>query len=329
MLIAFLCFVSLACTSQQKEKNMKGSGTKVEECSVETGVCSPTANNGIEEIVVDHVQKVKLIYYTDPICSACWAIEPELKRFKLEYGQYVDIEYRMGGLLPGWEGFADKANGISKPSDVAHHWEEVGERSGMSIDGDVWLVDPLNSSFPPSIAYKAVQMQSQEKALQFLRRVREMVFLEKKNITKNEHLYQAVEEVGGNVEQFKKDYHSAKAKEAFMIEMNEGRKMGVRGFPTFVFLNQSGTGFKMSGMSGYPNYELALEKALGEKVQPNVVELDEYGLLKKFDYLATREIAFTLNKLNHSVVSKLEELVEDGKVEKVKQKHGYFWRLKD
>ena len=29
----------------------------------------------------------------------------------------------------------------------------------MPIDGDVWLEDPLNSSYPPSIAFKAAEMQ--------------------------------------------------------------------------------------------------------------------------------------------------------------------------
>lgn len=33
----------------------------------------------------------------------------------------------MGGVLESWDVFADASNAISKPSDVASHWREVGE----------------------------------------------------------------------------------------------------------------------------------------------------------------------------------------------------------
>ena len=124
---------------------------------------------------------VKIIYFTDPICSSCWGIEPQLRKLKLAYGNNIEIDYRMGGLLPDW---SYNSGGISKPADVAHHWDEVSVHYDMPIDGDVWLEDPLPSSFPPSIAFKAAQMQDINKAVLFLREIREMVFLQKKNITK-------------------------------------------------------------------------------------------------------------------------------------------------
>jgi predicted DsbA family dithiol-disulfide isomerase len=130
-------------------------------------------------------KSVKVIYFTDPICSSCWGIEPQLRKLKLEYGDNIDIEYRMGGLLPDW---SYNSGGISKPSDVAHHWDEVSLYYDMPIDGDIWLQDPLDSSYPPSIAFKAAQMQDREKALDFMRELREMVFLKKKNIAKWEHI---------------------------------------------------------------------------------------------------------------------------------------------
>ena len=82
----------------------------------------------------------------------------------MEYGDAIEIEYRMGGLLPDW---SYNSGGISKPSDVAHHWDEVSEHYDMPIDGDVWLEDPLDSSYPPSIAFKAAQIQDNEKGYLF------------------------------------------------------------------------------------------------------------------------------------------------------------------
>ncbi|ULT40102.1 DsbA family protein [Niabella defluvii] len=89
----------------------------------------------------------------------------------------MEIDYRMGGLLPDW---SYNSGGISKPSDVAHHWDEVSVYYDMPIDGDVWLEDPLPSSYPPSVAFKAAQMQDHAKAVAFLRIIREMVFCKEK-----------------------------------------------------------------------------------------------------------------------------------------------------
>ena len=102
-------------------------------------------------MIKSDIKPIKIIYYTDPICSSCWGIEPQLRKLKLEYGNFIEIEYRMGGLLPDW---SYNSGGISKPSDVAHHWDEVSAYYDMPIDGNVWLTDPLSSSYPASIAFK-------------------------------------------------------------------------------------------------------------------------------------------------------------------------------
>ena len=118
-------------------------------CDIETGVCETlegNADTSHQTTVLVTKKSVKMIYSTDPICSSCWGIEPQLRKLKLEYGDALEIEYRMGGLLPDW---SYNSGGISKPADVAGHWDEVSMHYDMPIDGDVWLEDPLSSSYPP------------------------------------------------------------------------------------------------------------------------------------------------------------------------------------
>ena len=151
-------------------------------CDPENGVCEIPINEvDNAKILTDKTieKAIRIIYFTDPICSSCWGIEPQLRKLKLEYGKYIEIEYRMGGLLRDW---SYNSGGISKPSDVAEHWDEVALQYDMPIDGDIWLEDPLRSSYPPSIAFKAAQFQDEEKAIVFLRKMRELLFLYKKNI---------------------------------------------------------------------------------------------------------------------------------------------------
>ena len=205
-------FVNTSCHSQNK-KNMQVQ-TNPLLCDPETGVCEiPTQQNETTTAETAKALKkpIRIIYFTDPICSSCWGIEPQLRKLKLEYGNGFEIEYRMGGLLKDW---SYNSGGISKPSDVAHHWDEVSEHYDMPIDGDVWIEDPLSSSYPPSIAFKAAQMHDNEKAILFLREIREMVFLQRKNITKWEHLKSAATKVRLDIVKFK-SYYEGKAEEQF------------------------------------------------------------------------------------------------------------------
>lgn len=46
---------------------------------------------------------LKILYFTDLICSTCWLIQPILQKLKLEHDDYLDIDYKTGGLLPSNE----------------------------------------------------------------------------------------------------------------------------------------------------------------------------------------------------------------------------------
>ena len=59
----------------------------------------------MEFIDFNQPQKTIEVYYvTDPICSHCWALEPVLRRFIEQYGDYFNFHTVMGGLLEKWGG---------------------------------------------------------------------------------------------------------------------------------------------------------------------------------------------------------------------------------
>lgn len=280
-------------------------------CNPESGFCEMPAQQN----------SIKVIYYTDPICSSCWGIEPQLRKLKLEYGDSTDIEYRMGGLLPDW---SYNSGGISKPSDVARHWDEVSAYYDMPIDGDVWLEDPLPSSYPPSIAFKAAQLQDKGKAILFLRAIREMVFLQKKNITKWEHLELAAKSVELDVMQFKKDYEG-KAQALFNEDLQSGKELGVRGFPTMFFIDTEGNTEKVYGAKPYSSYESALLK-IHSKAVKTTYEKSWSFVFSKYPSLTAREFAELTGMPGNESERVLDELTAAGKLHKRTTKNGAIWR---
>ncbi|SDC37363.1 ClpXP adapter SpxH family protein [Niabella drilacis] len=290
-------------------------------CDPAEGVCGIPAGTLKKDVVIPGTKKpVKVIYFTDPICSSCWGIEPQLRKLKLEYGGNIEIEYRMGGLLPDW---SYNSGGISKPSDVAHHWDEVSVYYDMPIDGDVWLEDPLPSSYPPSIAFKAAQMQSSEKAVLFLRTIREMVFLQKKNITRWEHLETAAQKAGLNAAQLKTDFEG-NAKLLFEEDLNLAGTLGVRGFPTMFFIDPSGNKEIVYGTKPYPFYETAILK-LDPRAARETYGKDWETLFSIYPSLTAKEFSELSGTPRMESETLLNELVAKGSVEKRTTKNGAIW----
>lgn len=296
-------------------------------CNPESGICEiPTNKTNPADIsfVKSNKKPVKIIYYTDPICSSCWGIEPQLRKLKLEYGTNIEVEYRMGGLLPNW---SYNGGGISKPSDVAHHWDEVSVYYDMPIDGNVWLEDPLNSSYPPSIAFKAAQMQDNEKAILFLREIREMVFLQKKNIAKWENLELAGKKVRLDIVKLKADYEG-KAKELFEEDLKLGRELGVRGFPTMFFTDTTGQKQLVYGSKPYSTFESALLKLLPTATKTNY-DKTWSAVFSSYNSLTAKEFSELTRTPRNESEKYLDGLTAKGHLEKLTTKNGAIWTLKN
>ena len=294
-------------------------------CDTVEGLCGPQDSSTFKLNENKNAAKpVKVVYFTDPICSACWGIEPQLRKLKLEYGNCIEIEYRMGGLLPDW---SYNSGGISKPSDVAHHWDEVSRYYDMPIDGDVWLLDPLESSFPPSIAFKAAQIQSDEKALLFLREIREMVFMQKKNIAKWENMEIAAKKVGLNAEQLKKDFEG-KAKTLFEEDLKFAKQNGVTGFPTMYFVNTSGQRETVYGSKPYSSFETAVLK-LNSKATKDKYARDWKTLFSMYHSLTAKEFSELSGISRPESEKQLNDLVAKGSLEKMTTKNGSIWTRKE
>ncbi len=294
-------------------------------CDTEEGICELPTNQAEIKVEKDTAlsKNVKVLYFTDPICSSCWGIEPQLRKLKLEYGQDVEIEYHMGGLLPDW---SYNSGGISKPSDVAPHWDEVSVHYQMPIDGDVWLEDPLHSSYPPSIAFKAAQKQDNHKAILFLRNLREMLFLQKKNITRWEYVAQAAQKAGLDLGQLKDDYEN-KAKDWFQADLDLARKLVVRGFPTFMIFDQAANHQVVYGVKPYSVFENGILNAYPQAQKKSYAK-DWESLFGYYPTLTAKEFAVLGEISVPEAQQLLDTLVEANKLTKLMTKNGAIWVIK-
>ncbi|WP_458414299.1 ClpXP adapter SpxH family protein [Schinkia sp. CFF1] len=267
-------------------------------------------------------QQIEIYVFIDPLCPECWALEPMLKKLQIEYGHKLSIRYVLTGRLTSLN--------ISKkaPSELAKLWERTASRSGMSCDGNVWYEDPISKPINASVAIKAAELQGKKAGLRFLRKLQEVLFLEKQNVTKKGILITIAETAGLDVSEFKKDLLSEAACKAFQCDLKITREMDVEDSPTLVFFNNDDIdeeGIKLSGSYPYEIYEQVLEEILQRKpIAQNPPPIEEF--LAHFKFVATKEIAVVYNLTCQEVEKEMKKLLLKQKVERVPVKYGTFWR---
>ena len=172
------------------------------------------------------------------------------------------------------------------------------------------------------MAFKAAQLQGEALALNFLRNIREKVFLEKKNITRWEYLAQAALETGLDVAQFKNDYEG-RAQDLFQADLTFARQMGVRGFPTFFFTDADLNRLTVYGFRPYDLFEQTLLKL---HPQANKKVIDPNEVFQHYPSLTTKEFALLTGRDFQAAELDLGNAFLQGKLQKLSSKNGNLWR---
>lgn len=265
---------------------------------------------------------IEIYMFIDPLCPECWALEPILKKMQIEYGRYFSLKHVLSGRLANLN-LSRKKNYES----MADLWEKTASRSGMSCDGSLWLENPVDAPYNVSIALKAAELQGRRAGIRFLRKIQEVLFLEKRNISDLEILRDCAKSAGLDVEEFTNDMHSESAAKAFQCDLKITSEMDVHEIPTLVFFNENveDEGIKITGNYPYEVYVQILEEMLSEKpVQSPPPPLESF--LKFFKFVASKEIAVVYNMSVSQIEREMKKLLLKQIVEQIPAKYGTFWR---
>ncbi|CAM3663936.1 ClpXP adapter SpxH family protein [Mesobacillus zeae] len=268
---------------------------------------------------------LEIYMFVDPLCPECWALEPIMKKLQIEYGKYFSLRHILSGKL------ATLNMGRKKRYDtIAELWERTASRTGMSCDGNLWFENPVSSPYLASIAIKSAELQGRKKGILFLRKLQEVLFLEKQNVSSFDILKSCARSVGLDVEEFVTDIHSDSAARAFQCDMKITSEMDVEEIPTLVFFNSNieEEGIKVTGYYPYEVYVQILEEMLSERPERSTPPPLE-SFLKHYRTVATKEVSVVYDITMNKAEKELKKLLLKQKVEQIPAKYGMFWRYND
>lgn len=267
---------------------------------------------------------LEIYTFVDPLCPECWALEPIMKKLFLEYGSYFRLKHVLSGKLT-------RLNLSAKNHEsIAQLWEKTASRTGMSCDGSLWFENPISSPFIASIAIKAAELQGRRAGIRFLRKIQELIFLKKQNVSNMEVLVECAKSINLDLEEFINDIHSSSAAKAFQCDLKIVSEMEVTEIPSLVFFNENieDEGLKITGLYPYEVYVQIIFELLGEKPEPAPLPPIE-RFLKHYGVVASTEIAVVYNMSIAEVEKKLKKWILQQKVQKIPGKYGSFWKYID
>jgi len=215
--------------------------------------------------------KIDLYYFTDPLCSHCWALDTVLTRFKYEYQAYINIHTVMGALVEDDNHYLDLKGPEAK--EQASHWDQISRFYHVPLNSRVWHKDPITSSFPSSITFLYLQEHHPDIAPKFLRLTREAAFLFEKNIAKRSVLADLLNQLKIDSDPILDFSFSEKGKELLHENLAPMDRLSVSTFPTVVMINANQEAVKVIGSRTMDVYKKALKKVLPESFEYHPTEL--------------------------------------------------------
>ena len=173
---------------------------------------------------------VEFIYVGDPMCSWCWGFAPVLEAMTEHFT--IPIRTVVGGLRPGpnAEVLDERMRAF-----LAHHWDEVSERSGqpfdhVGLDRADWRYD----TELPARAVVTVRELAPDSTLAFFTRLQRAFYAEAVDVTDPEVYPDLVADFPVDADEFTTRLGSEASKQAAWRDFAEARQFGVAGFPSLL-----------------------------------------------------------------------------------------------
>jgi predicted DsbA family dithiol-disulfide isomerase len=254
---------------------------------------------------------VEVIYYTDPLCSWSWAFEAVWRRLRYELAGRIAWRYVLGGLLPDWRSFNDPLHSIHRPAQMGPSWYEVRHLTGMPVDEGIWIEDPPASSYPACMAVKAAARQGGAIEEACLRRLREAVMLERRNVARREVLVELFGELAGPPlhalsARFRRDLGGEEVLAAFREDLKDAGYRGIGRFPAFVLRGADGRAVLLVGYRPYEVFREALA-AVAPGLEPARTAADPVEYARHWGSITAAEVAEAVGRPAAEVARVLDE----------------------
>jgi putative protein-disulfide isomerase len=204
-----------------------------------------------------------LWYFADPMCSWCWGFAPVISAIKETYADQLKVALLLGGLRPG----TTEPMTAALREEILHHWHEVHRRTGQPFTFEEAMpAGFVYDTEPPSRAVVAVAEIKPEETFPYFKSVQAAFYAHRQDVTQTQTLAALAEAHHIAVPQFLERFHSEDVKAKTRMHFQQTQQAGVRGFPTVVLQDASGSTLLTRGYRAFEELQPEIEAWLARPV---------------------------------------------------------------
>ena len=166
------------------------------------------------------------------MCSWCWAYKPTWQKILNNLPQSLNVEYLLGGLAP------DNDNPMSPETRnfVMDNWRRVQEKvPATEFNYEFWRLNrPKRSTYIACRAVISARIQNPKFERAMIDAIQYAYYLKAQNPSEETVLFDLAENIGLNIQAFKKDLNSLRVNNSLLKEIEFSRLMPISGFPSLV-----------------------------------------------------------------------------------------------
>ena len=172
------------------------------------------------------------------MCSWCWAFKPTWQKILTSLPQNLIVEYLLGGLAP------DNDNPMSPEIQklVMDNWRRVQDIvPATEFNYEFWRLNmPKRSTYISCRAVISARLQNPKFERAMIDEIQYAYYLKAQNPSEEIVLFDLADNIGLNVQAFKKDLNSPRVNNYLKKEIEFSMTMPINGFPSLV-LSKNGT----------------------------------------------------------------------------------------
>ena len=198
--------------------------------------------------------RIRVSYYTDPLCCWSWAFEEQWRKLLDEFGDSIEYRYVMCGMIPDWKSYNDPMNSVCKPIQMGPVWMHASEVTQVKMKHSIWFEDPPSSSYPSCLAVKTAGLQSDSAADKLLSLIRKALMEQGKNVARTEVLFDIVKQIeteNFDMDRFFSDWKKQRGIDSFREDVKKAKFHNIGRYPTLTFTNAKGKGIMITGYRPY------------------------------------------------------------------------------
>ena len=267
-------------------------------------------------------KKLTIEHFTDPFCFWCYAMEPETRKLRVLLGEQADYHIVMGVLssdvheLIGYDAESEVRYEFFRAL-MADRLNEAAKAVGMPLSMiSLFSRDPEELvSLPLSMAYCAMRSIDEDIAEAYLRRMREIIFAEGRNLSSVDRQVELAAEFPIDVEQFRANLEDGTAADVLQEGVDKCQEHGIVAFPSLLIRYED----RLAAIHGYHGFE-EFRQVIAQLTEGDITlseaEFSTHALeayVDRWGKVAAREIQVMFSFNEAQLANAMMDLVSTGR----------------